>query len=682
MKLKFFDIETLPGWWCVVVSDEEDSYASSPYNYQFTKEEELKIKSKMRVYTSDGGVEEMKRYLADTSKGVLSGYNSKRFDMVIQKCISLHFTPRQIYIAAQIIIDKDNYPEELNVTATEIARIGNYVRGWTAKWQGAEATQDLMDDSTKGLKDKEASYGMDIRESEIPFDKIDLTEADKLELIDYCKHDVYALHVHYACVAKPYIDTKLSLGRTYDIPAKVCYESTNAVLSGRVLGAERYPGTTIKDPTITIYQPLLREYIEKWVPQEALQHLYTNQSAKNMTMFENRVYMADGGIHSTLTTPKDGRKNTNLYIEADDEYGLFNVDLSGCHPSVMIWAGSMPRGIKRPERFKESVLRRRALKAVPKHLWTDEDRDFVPAGKLIHNTTYGAAGNKYLPLYDDYMRSKVCRVSQMIIIAVAMSLYTQIPGLRVIQTNTDGILVYMKREYLDILQSLVKEFEDLSEFAFELEEFDKIWQLNVNNYIAIDSEKPERPIVKGQTFVQSIYQIGYNQVRTLSNHIIAKAHVQYYVNGVNPVQYVIDETLVNDFVLTAFKGPTYYGMIHETANGDIPLGRVARVIAVEDTTLGQVRKLKHNANGIARDLVASCPPHALIVNDALENYVISGDVHDKSITHIPTGNSWKIDLSYYAGQLNRVLDIPWVELHKEKINFITKFNLGGVGSAC
>ena len=60
-----------------------------------------------------------------------------------------------------------------------------------------------MDDSVKGLKDKEAALGMDIRETTVPFDKEDLTDDDKAQIIFYCKHDVYALHVNYVCMSKP-----------------------------------------------------------------------------------------------------------------------------------------------------------------------------------------------------------------------------------------------------------------------------------------------------------------------------------------------------------------------------------------------------------------------------------------------------------------------------------------------
>jgi len=673
-KMKFFDFETYPEWWCVVVSDEEDSYLSSTYKYKFTKDEELEIKRKMRVYTSDDGLESTRRYLEDASLGVLSGYRSKQFDLVIQKCVSMHFTPRQVYIASQIITEKNFYPKEMQVTNNEIARITGYVSGWSAKWQGAEAHQDLADDSDKGLKDKEASYGMDIRETTVPFGKMNLTEQEKLDIIFYCRHDVFALHVHYVCVAKPYIDTKLALGKTYDIPAKTCYASTNAVLSGKVLGAERMSGTTIIDPTIIIYEEPLRKYIEKWVPDEARIHLLTSQKPKQLIMFENRVFMADGGIHSTLITPKVNGESARVYAESDTEWGLYNIDLSGCHPSVMLFAGAMPRGIRYPERFRESVFRRRALKKIPKSEWTQDDKDFVPAGKLIHNTTFGAAGNKYLPLYDDYMRSKICRVSQLIIIAVSMSAHKTIPNIKILQTNTDGILIYMKHMWADTLRVIVKEFEQLSNFEFEVEQDSKIWQLNVNNYIAINAEGKDK--LKGKSFVTSIWQPGYNKVRPLSNHIIARCQYEFYVNKRNPVKMLLEHSNVNDFVLTATKGNTYNYMVQERPTGDLLLGKVARVIATTSTKYGEIRKIKLDGIGkiTARDLVANCPPHAMVVNDALYNYTIEGPMHNRVIKHI-SGETTTIDMSYYAELLNTVLDIPWYVLKNGVGKISTEFNL-------
>ena len=50
-NLKFFDFEVFPEWWCVVVSDEEETYPGGVYNNKFDQETEYKIKDKM-IYVS------------------------------------------------------------------------------------------------------------------------------------------------------------------------------------------------------------------------------------------------------------------------------------------------------------------------------------------------------------------------------------------------------------------------------------------------------------------------------------------------------------------------------------------------------------------------------------------------------------------------------------------------------
>lgn len=671
MKMKFFDFEVFKNWWCVVISDEEENYLSSPYKYNFTAEEENTIKSKMRIYTSDNyNLQELKN---DITKGVACGYNIKNYDLIILNGIMMGFTPHQVYILSELIINR-------GATANkdiEHMRINTYAK---RKYQGCEAIQDLMDDSVKGLKDKEAAFGMDIRETTVPFDKETLTDDDKAQILYYCKHDVYALHVQYICMSKPYIDTKLALCKTYNLPETLGYQSTNAVLSCKVLGAERMHGTTIVDPTIIIYQPELKMYIDKWVPKDVVEHLLTKQQELKKVMFDNNVVMGDGGLHSTLVMPKVGREETKLYIEADDEWGLFNVDASSCYPSCMIFCGAMSRAAKEPERFKALFQRRLALKQTPKSQWTPEDKLFVPAAKLVLNTTYGAMGNEYLPLYDDYMRSKTCRIGQLILLAVAHSLCDAAPELKVIQTNTDGILVYCKRSSLPVITERVHEFEQLSGFTFEIEEDSKLWQLNVNNYIAQSTDNSLK--LKGGSFVTEIWQKGTNRLRPLGIHAVAKAQIEFYVNKVNPIKYLLETNNVNDLALVCTKGGSYFDMVHKTDEGDISIGKVGRVIAVTNTEYGVVKKLKNSTKDgqtyIREDSCAQCPPHALVVNDALSNYEIIGPINNRKLRNKNTLQEWSIDYSYYVEELENVLNIKWCELHHETMFPINKFDIGGV----
>lgn len=660
-NLKFFDFEVFPNWWCCVVSDEEETYPGGIYNNQFDKETEQLIKSKMRVYTSDD-TNSAQALKADLMKGTIAGYNIKRYDLIIAKCIFAGFSPERLYIASQLLVNAiDPY------SSAETARIFSFIK---FGWNEAEAWQDLMDDSDKGLKDKECSLGMDIRETTVPFGKVSLTGQDKEDILYYCRHDVYALHVLYVTTSKSYIDTKIQLCDTFGLTRKVGYTNTNANLCGKVLKAEREHGTTVFDPTITIRDEKLKAYFEKWLPADIYNHLLTSQENRDFKLCDNIVSIGDGGLHSVYNVPKIGRTTPALYVESTDEWTMYNVDVSSCYPSVMMFCGAMSRAVKAPERFKDIYKRRLELKATPKSQWTKEDKAFVPAAKLVLNTTYGAMGNKYLALYDDYMRTKVCRVGQMILISIMNNMYQNIPGLKVIQTNTDGVLVYAKREYESQIKSIVDEFSALSNFVFEIEEDSRLWQLNVNNYIAIHPDGELKN--KGGSFVTTIYQPGTNKIRPLGNFCIQKAQIEWLKTRYNPVKHLLENTNVSDFCLTCTKGPTYRKMVQYMSDGKcIELGKVGRCIAVENEEFSYIKKQKIFKGELKEDMVALCPPHPLLVNDDLKNYKIEKGCLINTITN----QQYKIDYAYYARELNKALDIPWYSIINDKVGFTQEFTL-------
>ena len=665
-RLKFFDFEVFPNWWCCVVSDQEDSYPGGIYKNKFDKETELSIKSKMRVYTSDDP-QAASKLLADLSIGVVCGYNIKDYDLRIAKGVFSGFSPQKLAIANEIIIS--HFAPEVAYKDAEHTRVASFLK---FGWNGAEAWQDLLDDSVKTLKDKECSLGIDIRETTVPFDKPNLTPDDISNIIYYCKHDVYALHVLYVTTSKAYVDTKIQLCDTFGLPRKTGYTNTNANLACKVLEATRAHGTLISNPVITIRDPKLKEYLDKWLPQDIFNHLSTSAESKTFELFENEVSIGDGGLHSVYKVPKVGRITPGLYVESTDEYSMYNVDVSSCYPSVMLFCQAMSRGIQKPERLMEIYKKRLQLKLTPKEQWSPADKIFVPAAKLVLNTAYGAMGNKYLPLYDDYMRVKVCRVGQMILLAISNHLYKTIEGLKVIQTNTDGVLVYAKRNDYNRIKAIVDEFSELSQFAFEIEEDNKLWQLNVNNYVAVHPDGEIKN--KGGAFVVSIYEKGTNKLRPLGNFCVPKAQMAFMVKGVNPVKHLLENTSVEDFCLSCTKGPTYTGMIQHNQDGDLELGKVSRVIAVTDERFGIVKKVKRDKvtkEIIKEDTVALCPPHALILNDALINYYIeNGKIINKE-----TNESYEIDFAYYARELDKALDIPWYSIVNEKIGFTKQFNL-------
>src|SRR5699024_6528081 len=109
------------------------------------------------------------------------------------------------------------------------------------------------------------------------------------------------------------------------------------------------------------------------------------------------------------------------------------------------------------------------------------------------------------------------------------------------------------------------------------------------------------------------------------------------------------------------------------------LGKVSRVIAVTDIRYGTIKKqgivkrssTNRRAGDLKEDSIALCPPHPLVINDALYNYKIE----NRKLICIPTGESWSIDYAYYARELDKALNISWYSIINSKVGFTKQFNL-------
>ena len=104
----------------------------------------------MRVYTSDMSKEKIEEFKKDIQTGIACGYNIKKYDLIILKGLMMNFTPHQLYVLSELIINKG---ATANVDI-EHMRIMPFTKG---AYKNCEAIQDLLDDSTGSLKDKEAA---------------------------------------------------------------------------------------------------------------------------------------------------------------------------------------------------------------------------------------------------------------------------------------------------------------------------------------------------------------------------------------------------------------------------------------------------------------------------------------------------------------------------------------------
>lgn len=645
MKKRFFDFEVYPNWWCCVFGDLPDGDINDANKNTFINET---IKKTFWVVNSDmpDARDLILNYIRE-SDFVQFGYNIKNYDLMISNGIYQGFDPHELRLISDLIVD----PKLVYVTK-EYMRMGPFAK---RRMRGITYL-DLFDSSTGSLKDKEAIFGLSVQETSVPFDKADLTEDDKRDIEGYCRHDVYSAMWWYVQVVHPFIGAKIALCKKFNLPERNAYNCTNAGLVAMALNVK--PMTYADEDEVKITLPAkIRGYCYDNLPGNVLEHVLNSKEVLRTKMFENEVVYADGGIHSTYILPALKKDSPVLYVTSDDEWVLLNVDASSFYPGIMVNLGTLSRAIPNPEQFAEIMRERFAIKW--KKNKTKDDDDLQLADKLILNTTYGASGCKWLQLYDPYNRTRTCRYGQLLLTALAHKLYKTVPGLKVIQTNTDGVLIYVRRKHLDMVKRLEDEWTGYTNIPLEEEEVEKIWQKDVNNYLLV--KKGGKKKVKGAWLNHTIVRPGYIMISPRTAFVCGRAVCDYLMYGKDIIKTLIEERDLMELVITTTKGPTYSGVVHRMSNGlEVPLNKCNRIIPTKDTRFGRLYKVK-NVNGkVSYTQMPSTPEHAMCLNDDISTY--SFDELRSSI-----------DYTFYLEKCADQLDGPWFELNSEGLKATSKF---------
>lgn len=446
---------------------------------------------------------------------------------------------------------------------------------------------------------------MDIRETSVPFNKIDLTPKEKREIIEYCKHDVKATVELYK-YRQEYIEGKEVLSEMFNIPLATAYRSTNAKLAAIILQA--VPKKRVMDYNFVIPERV-REYVEKWVPKEVLDMFkLINKDDKEADLFDNHIIYGIGGIHSTLSEC--------IYVCTDDEYQLVNIDVTSYYPNLMMVYNYLSRNVPRPELFREIYDLRVELKRKYRETGNILYKKQQLALKLILNTVYGATLNEYNALYDEHSARSLCYLGQLLLTTLGQELYYTIPGLKVIQTNTDGILVKCPKTQLEVMRKVVSGWEETTGLPMEEDLIDKFFQRDVNNYIECTGNEREPYKLKGKWANQSIDN---GDMANLNAPICHIALLNYYTKGI-PIRDTINECydpLL--FCFTAKMGRTYSECYHFFNEQRIPANKVNRVYATTDRRYGTLRKKKRDDMGVEHyDKIAEIPMNCGLMNGELD----------------------------------------------------------------
>ena len=469
----------------------------------------------------------------------------------------------------------------------------NCVNGWEFPFiQGkkrAFKSFDLRDDIADpgiSLKAIEGNLKLPIVESSVHFD-IDrkLTDDELKEVIKYCKYDVDSTIKLYEARKEDYIDAKKLVAEMYNVPIADALGLTNAKLSAKVLEAKKTARTDernyiIPDNIDTNYIPTVvldffLQIQDKSIPDTKL--FGNGKGSKGLTLdviYKTSVgtcpvTYAWGGLHGAKPC---------ITVEETKDRVIINQDVGSLYPNSMINFGYCSRSMKDPEAYVKLVKKRLGYKH-------NGDKKRANALKLVVNTVYGAMLNLYNDLADRWAGRSVCISNQLAMTVLIVQLGKQCKTIDFININTDGIMFTIDKSEVELSEQIVAAWCEVTRFEMERDDFKKVIQKDVNNYIGITPDGK----MKTKGGYVSLYKGG--TFKTNSLQIIHKAIVDYLVEGISP-----DETINNCTDIFAFQqivktGGTYEGSYQYINGKRIPIQKVNRIYAVRADKYNEDRQI-------------------------------------------------------------------------------------------
>lgn len=556
--LNFYDFEVFTHDWLVVIIN------------LYEKSETVIVNDK----------QQLEEYYEKHKNEIWVGYNNNHYDQYIMKAILCDFDPKKVN---DFIIQQGKHGWQFSSMFRKFPMY-NF---------------DVMYRNDRGLKSLEGFMGNNIKETSVPFDidrKLTIDEIN--ETIKYCRHDVeQTVEVFFS--RKDDFDAQMGLIKMFDLPLSNISRS-KAQLSAMILNAKMIA----RDDEFDIFFPdTLRiskyKHVVDWYKNP---ENYDYSKSLTIDVAGVETIFGWGGIHSA-------RKKYSA------EGYFINMDVASLYPSLMIRYKLHSRNIKDPQKYVDIYHSRLKYKA--------EKNPLQLPLKTLLNSTYGAMKDKNNQLYDPLMANEICIHGQLLLLDLMEKLE---PHADIIQSNTDGILIKMPNgkdadAWFNLIDDIVHEWEQRTGLTMEFDEYMKVFQKDVNNYIVVT---PEGKYKSKGAYVKKLNSLDYDLP------IINKAMVDFMVHGV-PIEKTINECQdLKMFQKIVKLSGKFKHAIH---NGEILSEKCFRVFASLDESDSYIGKQKEGNATIEK--FANTPEHCFVAN---------GDVNEFKVPNRLDKN-WYIELA-------------------------------------
>ena len=238
---------------------------------------------------------------------------------------------------------------------------------------------------------------------------------------------------------------------------------------GRQPRQTRRPSIALKDailPWITFQEPEFQRMLE-WLKAQTITEtkgVFTDVTA---TVRGFTFVFGLGGIHGSVESE---------ILESDEDHVIVDLDVTSYYPTLAISNGFYPAHLGR------------SFVDIYSHLF--EERKKHPKGspenamlKLALNGVYGDSNNVFSVFYDPLFTMRITLNGQLLLCLLAENILLNVPGVKLIQCNTDGLTVRMPHGSSLALKMVCEHWEKLTKLRLEQMTYQRMCIRDVNNYI-------------------------------------------------------------------------------------------------------------------------------------------------------------------------------------------------------
>lgn len=365
------------------------------------------------------------------------------------------------------------------------------------------------------------------------------------EMIKYNINDVESTTtLLYRC--KELIDLRIEIEKEYGVNC-LSMDKVNIgmeILKQKYMEKTHIPWFILKDmrspldlislkdiilPFIKYDDPILKNVLSEMKEQTVSPD---RKGYENKFFYANREFSVGvGGIHT---------KNNPESIIANSDEIIIDVDVASLYPSLLLAYDFYPRHLGKE--FKEIYGKIRDERLEAKHTGQKVKNETL---KFALNGLSGNLQNEYSFCYDPKAVMQIRINGQLLLLMLAEKLYSA--SCQIIQANTDGLFVKLKRSNYDKVKQICSDWEKLTKLTLEEDRFEAMYQYEVNSYIAVKegySSTKDKKLIKNKGMFVTKVELG----KGMSAKIIPEAIQNYLVDNIPVEDTIYNCKDINKFI--------------------------------------------------------------------------------------------------------------------------------------